>query len=179
MDLPLKHSVSVLATAAILSACAGYNQSSIPSCPVRISIYSTGLAAGDYYRMDAKGYHYSTEFLNRNPNFPDPFKRPPTDANGNIATDQYAYGYAGVVVYYGTDGNYAAYDLCCPKCLDATNPLVPHWTYLDCPNCGEKFDVTQSGSGGTGIPKNGICKEGLKRYSVSYNPNTYTIEVYN
>lgn len=170
----LRH-ITLLTLVALLAACAGYNQSSIPQSPVRVRIdtriytFCNPGNVGSYVYMDAHGYHKPTGEI---------FLLPPRDERGFILTDQYAYGYAGVILVNGLDGKYAAYDLCCPKCLSAINPLhIDSYARLICPKCGEEYDTMNSGESGTGFPTKGISKEGLKRYFVSYN--NFVIQVYN
>lgn len=151
----------------LLTACAGYNQSSVPNTPVNLDVDTriyTFLNPGNtcmYITVDKAGYHMPDGSL---------FRRAPELGH--------YYGYAGVLLVNGLDGRYAAYDLCCPKCLSALNPIEPDsYARSICPKCGEEYDTMNSGEGGTGFPTKGICKEGLKRYFVSYN--NYIIRINN
>ncbi len=74
-----------------------------------------------------------------------------------------AIGYAGVVVWININGEYRAADLCCPRCLLRSKPVVVDGMLAQCPTCGESFDLTTYG-----FPTKGIADQPLKSYGVSY-----------
>lgn len=145
----------------MLSACQNYNVSSVPNYRVNLSIdtriwadYSPNLTAS-YITIDKDGYHF------------------PNGQYKALTAGDY-FGYAGVVLVYTLDGKLAAFDLCCPVCLDPQEPLeMDSYARAICPHCGEEFDTTL----GYGFPTKGKTRESLKRYNVTC-PNQI-ITIYN
>lgn len=141
----------VILTAMVLLGCEGTTfRSSVPTYPVRLTV-NTQIGqfvhfvpenTYDFITVDKQGYHYHnyTQAL--------------------AATDM--IGYAGVVVYIDGAGNYNAFDLCCPHCLDPNRPTQVDGFYATCPECGEQYDLSY----GLAVPTKGISKEYLRRYRV-------------
>ena len=142
--------IAVIA-ALVLCGCEGTTfRSSVPTYPVRLSIDTrTGHYVHfipensyEYITVDRQGYHYHSTTL-------------PLAATDMI-------GYAGIVVYIDGTGNYNAFDLCCPHCLDRNHPTQVEGLYATCPVCGEQYDLSY----GLAVPTQGISKEYLRRYRV-------------
>lgn len=72
-------------------------------------------------------------------------------------------GYAGILVYVGTDAQYHAYDLCCPHCVKKAHPLEVDGLYAVCPLCGERYEVCW----GIGQPTKGISQDPMRCYNIS------------
>ena len=135
----------------LLTACEGTTfRSAVPTYPVRITV-NTQLgpfvhfvpeATYDYLTVDRAGYHYHdyTQALS--------------------ATDM--IGYAGVLIYIDGSGQYNAFDLCCPHCLDPKHPVAVDGLYAVCPVCGEQYDL----SFGLAVPTQHKSTEALRRYPV-------------
>ena len=150
----------VLVFALCLSGCEGTTlRSSVPTYPVRLSIntnvgefvHFVPEATYDYITIDRQGYHYHayTQALS--------------------ATDMIGYG--GVVVYIGGDGQYNAFDMCCPHCLDPKQPIEMDGFFGVCPVCGEQYDL----SWGLAVPTKNISKEALRRYPIVNSNGKLTI----
>jgi nitrite reductase/ring-hydroxylating ferredoxin subunit len=96
----------------------------------------------DYITIDRQGYHYHdyTQAL--------------------AATDMIGYG--GVIVYIDGGGQYNAFDMCCPHCLDPSKPIEMDGFFGVCPICGEAYDL----SWGLAVPTQKIATEALRRYPI-------------
>lgn len=155
--MPFNKKIILIATVLLCSGCINTSISSVPNMPVQISMNTIAhpehnpLNVGTYFTVDKNGYH--TE-----------------KGETHSLTWGEVTGYGGVVVVCGLDGKLAAYDMCCPKCLNPNQPIVMDSYALGiCPKCGEEFSTMYSYSAGTGFPTKGICPEPLKRYRVIYS----------
>lgn len=75
-------------------------------------------------------------------------------------------GYGGLMVIYGFDSKYYAFDLCCPYELDfKTRVTYDEAGSAVCPVCGSMYDVAW----GTGAVTKGPSREGLRKYQVIGN----------
>lgn len=136
---------------ALFTSCEGTTlRSSVPTYPVRVSI-NTNVGqfvhfvpenTYDYITIDRQGYHYHdyTQAL--------------------AATDMIGYG--GVIVYIDGGGQYNAFDMCCPHCLDPSKPIEMDGFFGVCPICGETYDL----SWGLAVPTKKIATEALRRYPI-------------
>ncbi len=124
--------------------------SSVPSYPVSLRIDTrTGVYVNfvptniyTYLIVDKDGYHFNGLTY-------------PRKELGD------AYGYAGVVVYIAGDGQYYAFDLCCPGCINRAKPIEMDGMFGTCPLCGEVYDL----GNGLGVPTKGVVREALRRYT--------------
>lgn len=134
-------------------------RSSVPYYPVNLRI-DTRLAFFVHFKptniysytiVDNSGYHFNGQTL-------------PRQAMGD------AYGYAGVVVFVSSGGEYMAYDMCCPKCLRQNAPIEVDGLFATCPTCGEQYNLDVYGT-----PQTGISGEALRRYNTLYSGEIITI----
>lgn len=141
----------------LMAGCEGTNwKSSVPDFPIHFEINTNaGMFVNfvpanvtSYLIVDQAGYHLNgvTQPL--------------------LVTD--AYGYAGTVVYIDGYHPYAAYDLCCPHCVNRDKPCQVDGLFAVCPECGEHYDIYS----GNGVPTRGIAVEPLKQYNASYSEGT-------
>lgn len=73
-------------------------------------------------------------------------------------------GYGGLLIFYGFDNNYYAYDLCCPNECEQTTRVIPSMAGIaQCPVCSTKYDI----GFGSGMPSSDGSKYSLKRYKVT------------
>ena len=81
-------------------------------------------------------------------------------------------GYGGLLVCTGYDGEYYAFDLCCPYELKATTRVHPNGVgQAVCDSCKTVFDIVS----GAGNPVSGKAKEVLKRYKAIINGDVLRI----
>lgn len=74
-----------------------------------------------------------------------------------------AIGYGGILIIYGFDEEYHAYDMTCPYELSRTVRVTPNSAgQAVCSTCGSIFNIAY----GMGNCISGPSKEGLKRYKV-------------
>lgn len=159
----MRHLFVILSTALVLIGCDSNLTSSVPAKPVQINVNTDQfplLNPGNitsYFYVDKDGHHYANGEV---------FKE--------ISIESGLYrGHGGVVVVNGLDGRYAAYDRCCPHCLNPQQPVrMDSYARAICPTCGEEYDTMNSYGSGSGFPTKGISKEGLRRYSVQYANHT-------
>ncbi len=73
-------------------------------------------------------------------------------------------GFGGILVFYGLDGNYYAYDMACPLEIkrNVKVRLRENGIHAICDECGSVFNIAY----GSGAPIEGEAREGLKIYSV-------------
>ncbi len=72
-------------------------------------------------------------------------------------------GYGGLLIFYGFDNNYYAYDLSCPHECQKDVRIEPSMAGVaTCPVCSTKYDI----GFGSGLPSGGESKYALKRYTV-------------
>lgn len=75
-----------------------------------------------------------------------------------------ALGYGGLLVIYGFDQTYYAFDLACPNELKSSVRVVPDNSgQAVCSSCGSVFSIGY----GSGNRLSGPAKEGLRKYQVS------------
>lgn len=75
-----------------------------------------------------------------------------------------AVGYGGLVVIYGFNEQFYAFDLACPLEADRNIRVVPNDAgQAVCETCGSVFSIGY----GSGNRVSGPAKEGLRRYNVS------------
>lgn len=75
-----------------------------------------------------------------------------------------AFGYGGIVVFYGYDEIYSAYDLCCPHEKKREIRALPNDVgQCVCPTCGSTFNIGY----GIGNCVAGPASEGLKKYTTN------------
>lgn len=87
-----------------------------------------------------------------------------------------AFGFGGVLVVHGIDGEYYAFDLACPH-ENLRSVLVEpdaDVIYAICPQCGTKYLIND----GSGAVVEGPSRHGLKRYNVG-REGVSTLVVYN
>lgn len=72
-------------------------------------------------------------------------------------------GYGGLLICYGLDGVYYAFDLCCPHEHQREIRVKADMIFATCPECGSQFDM----GFGTGFCNKGESKYPLKRYTVT------------
>lgn len=77
----------------------------------------------------------------------------------------YYVGYGGVLVYRDLYNNVHAFDLSCPVEAKRNVKVVLDGIYLNCPTCGEAYDI----STGIGNPTKRISYKPLKSYKVMAN----------
>lgn len=86
-----------------------------------------------------------------------------------LAAEKYgeACGYGGIIIFYGYDEIYSAFDLCCPYEKKREVRALPNdLGQCVCPSCGSTFNVGY----GIGNCVAGPAKEGLKKYTITkYN----------
>ncbi len=83
-----------------------------------------------------------------------------------IEIDQYgdAIGFGGILVQYGYDEVYYAFDMACPHEVDRNVRVFPNENgQAVCSTCGSVFSIGY----GSGNRLSGPVKEGLRRYRVS------------
>lgn len=140
-------------TAVCLSGCwVEDTRSSVPSYPVHITIDTrTGAYVhfvpanlNSYVIVMKEGVYYNNLVYPR-----------PIDMS---------YGYGGVVINVNNNSQYSAFDLCCPVCLNRTQPVQVYGGFADCPTCGESYELMN----GLGTPSKGISREALRRYKTVY-----------
>lgn len=79
----------------------------------------------------------------------------------------YAVGYGGILVYTDLDGNYMAFDLCCPYETESKVRVYPNESgEAVCKKCGSKFILYYGGA-----VSQGPSKYPLKKYQ-AYKQNT-------
>lgn len=78
-----------------------------------------------------------------------------------------AVGFGGILIFYGYEDAYYAYDLCCPYEKKQTIRVKPNDVgQCTCPSCGSVYNIGY----GNGNCLSGPAKEGLKIYTVrKYN----------
>ncbi len=75
-----------------------------------------------------------------------------------------ALGYGGILVIYGYDGEYHAFDMACPNEVSRTVRVTPNSVgQCVCDSCGSVFNI----GWGIGYRESGPADEGLKRYTVT------------
>jgi nitrite reductase/ring-hydroxylating ferredoxin subunit len=76
-------------------------------------------------------------------------------------------GFGGILIMHTLDDNYYAVDLACPHEINALVKIEPpnELGICTCKTCGEKFYM----SDGSGMPQNGISKQALRHYNVSFS----------
>lgn len=75
-----------------------------------------------------------------------------------------AFGYGGIVIFYGYDEVYSAFDLCCPHEKNSETRALPNdMGQCVCPSCGSTFNIGY----GIGNCVAGPATEGLKKYTVN------------
>ena len=82
-----------------------------------------------------------------------------------VTSKRYEYdyiGYAGLLIWVGTDQAYHAADLCCPNCLLPDKPVTVDGSCAVCPICGEQYDLLQ----GYAFPQRGFTRYALRAYNV-------------
>lgn len=73
-------------------------------------------------------------------------------------------GYGGLLIFYGFDNYYYAYDLSCPHECKKDVRVIPSMAGIaECPECKTKYDI----GFGTGMPSGGESEYGLRRYTVT------------
>ena len=72
-------------------------------------------------------------------------------------------GYSGLLICYGLDDKYYAFDLCCPHEHRRDIRVEVDMIFAVCPECGSQFDV----GFGSGFCNKGESKYPLKRYTVT------------
>lgn len=73
-------------------------------------------------------------------------------------------GYGGILAYIGFDGEFYAFDMCCPFEAKSTIRVYPNDIgQAVCEKCGTVFDIGY----GIGNPSSGSAKEVLKRYKTN------------
>ena len=73
-------------------------------------------------------------------------------------------GYGGLLIFYGFDNYYYAYDLSCPHECKKEIRVIPSMAGIaECPECKTKYDI----GFGTGMPSGGESEYGLRRYTVT------------
>ena len=78
-----------------------------------------------------------------------------------------AIGFGGLVIIYGFNEEYYAFDLACPNEINREIRVVPNNAgQAICPTCGSVFSIGY----GSGNRVSGPAKEGLRKYQVT----TYT-----
>ena len=87
-----------------------------------------------------------------------------------------AFGFGGVLVVHGIDGEYYAFDLACPYENLRSVLIEPDADviYAICPQCGTKYLIND----GSGAVVEGPSRHGLKRYNVG-REGVSTLVVYN
>lgn len=74
-----------------------------------------------------------------------------------------AFGYGGLLVIYGFNQEYYAFDLACPYEIDRDIQVVPNSSgQAVCPICGSVFSIGY----GSGNRLSGPAEEGLRKYNV-------------
>ena len=150
----MKRALYIIISLLLLSACNdNSNRSSVPSFPVRIRI-DTRIGHFVNFTKDCIGSYMTVD--------KDGYKLNGTTVQTLLATD--AYGYSGVVIYVHNYSDYAAFDMCCPKCLLRSKPIEINGAFGVCPTCHEEYELLN----GLGTPTKGIAKEGLRRYISIY-----------
>lgn len=77
-------------------------------------------------------------------------------------------GFGGLIVNTGFDGNFYAFDMCCPYEAKKTIKVYPNDIgEAVCKECGSIFDI----GNGTGFPTSGLAKEPLRNYRTYRNGN--------
>ncbi len=144
----------------LLISCENPNtRSAVPHYPVQLQINTnTGIFVhfkpdniGSYVIVDDEGYHYQGQTW------------PRTTAD--------IYGYSGVIIYVTNNRDYAAFDRCCPHCLQRFIPVYIDGFFAVCPTCGEQYDLSY----GYATPTKGISREALRRYEVFATSDRVTV----
>jgi len=139
MKLRIKHVITILFLLNTLTGCNDNIQSSIPDFPVYLQLNLT------------------TTY----PNFRTP-NQALTFEKGIFVTDRIGYG--GILVYIGFDGEYYAFDMCCPYEVKQNIRVHPNgYGQAVCDSCKSVFDIGY----GIGNPSSGKAKEALKRYTTA------------
>lgn len=80
-----------------------------------------------------------------------------------------AVGYGGVLIFYGYDENYYAFDMSCPHEASRTIRVIPNdQGQAVCSTCGSVFNIGY----GSGNVVSGPVTEGLRRFKVTIYPTT-------
>lgn len=74
-------------------------------------------------------------------------------------------GYGGVLVVTAYDGEYHAFDLCCPHCLHRDSVVEVDGLYAICPLCGEEYDISY----GLAVPTKGMSRFALRPFKTYKN----------
>jgi nitrite reductase/ring-hydroxylating ferredoxin subunit len=83
---------------------------------------------------------------------------------GDILPENYYLGFGGIIVCTGFDGEYYAFDMCCPYEVKRTVLVYPNDIgQAVCKTCGSTFDIVN----GSGVLLSGPSKEFLKKYRTS------------
>ena len=133
----LKHYLTILLLALILSSCNDTVISSIPDYPVYLTLNLS--STYPTFRNSVNEYLV--------------FKK------AVLVTDRIGYG--GILVYSDFPGDYCAFDLSCPYEAKKTIRVVPNDIgQAICEGCGSVFNI----SDGIGEPISGKSKQALKQY---------------
>lgn len=148
----MRRLIGILSIVLALTSCGNNWTSSVPSYPVHIEIKT--------WIFTSAGTNASVTIVNKDGFF---FPAGQWDA----VREDTRYGYGGVAIVTDASGKSAAYDMCCPHCMNRNKPITMDSYGLGiCPTCGEQYDTFNSFDAGTGFPTKGISKEGLRRYPV-------------
>lgn len=86
-----------------------------------------------------------------------------------------AIGYGGVLVFYGYDENYYAFDMACPHEVNREVRVTPNDNgQAVCSSCGSVFNLSY----GSGAVISGPATEGLKKYKIKTTSTTAGLYIY-
>lgn len=135
-----KYYLIIMILALILASCNDNIQSSIPDFPVYMELNLT------------------TTY----PTFKNSYLKSMSFTKGVTVTDR--IGFSGILVCTGFDGEYSAFDMCCPYEAKQNTRVHPNNIgQAICDSCGTVFDIGY----GNGNPLSGKAKEYLKKYKAS------------
>ncbi|MDR3706165.1 MAG: Rieske 2Fe-2S domain-containing protein [Paludibacteraceae bacterium] len=86
-----------------------------------------------------------------------------------------AIGYGGVLIFYGYDENYYAFDMSCPHEASRTIRVMPNdQGQAVCSTCGSVFNIGY----GSGNVVSGPATEGLRKFKVTATSTTTGLYIY-
>jgi len=86
-----------------------------------------------------------------------------------------AIGYGGVLIFYGYDENYYAFDMACPHEVSRTVRVIPNDEgQAVCNTCGSVFNIGY----GSGTCISGPATEGLRKFKVTATSTTSGLYLY-
>ena len=144
----LKYGLFVVLLSLILGSCNDNVQSSIPIFPVYLE-----LNLATTYTTFKDNINESLTFVKR-------------------INEIDRIGFGGILVYVGFDGQYYAFDMCCPYEAEQNVRVYPNDIgQAVCEKCSSVFDIGY----GIGNPSSGLAKEVLKRYRAALSGNILLI----